>query len=151
VSTEMIVSVFKPMLKKFSTSESGVAAVEMGIMTPFLVFGLVMMLDVGLAINERMNLDQDVRAGVQAAVSNITEPGDIQSLILATAADDAQNMTVSVARRCTCGSVASSCTATLCSGGTPPFVFLDISAQKLHRGIIFPDYTLDSETSVQIR
>ncbi len=146
----MILSSFKKMLKKFSTSNSGVAAVEMGIMTPFLVFGLVMMLDVGLAINERMNLDQDVRAGVQAAVSNITEPSAIQSLMLATAADEAQNMTVSVAKRCTCGSVSSSCTA-LCSGGTPPFVFLDISAQKLHRGIIFPDYTLDSETSVQIR
>jgi Flp pilus assembly protein TadG len=70
-------SMLQKTLKKFSGSNSGVAAVEMGIMTPFLVFGLVMMLDVGLAINERMNLDQDVRAGVQAAVSNITEPSDI--------------------------------------------------------------------------
>jgi Flp pilus assembly protein TadG len=47
----------------------GAAAVEFAIVAPLLLFGLIAMIDTGVMATTRMEMDRNVRAGAQAAMS----------------------------------------------------------------------------------
>ena len=135
--------------KRFLKENSGVAAVEMAMLSPLLMFGMVAMMDVGVAVSERMELDRSVRSGVQAAISNVSDLTEIKSVVLASAENN-EKMSVAIDKNCSCGSIAASCTA-LCTGDEPPSVYIDIKASRLHIGMIMPDLNLESESRVQLR
>ena len=133
----------------FFGSKEGNAAIEFGLVAPMLVLGLVLMLDVGFALGERMELDRNLRAGVQASMSNVSDLDAIRDVVLA-AADDPANITVTVNRTCSCGGVAVSCTA-WCTPDEPAAVFINLSAVQNYDGMMLPPGTLVSQTHVQIR
>ena len=134
---------------RIARDTSGVAAIEMGLLAPILVAGLVMMLDAGIAVNERMKMDRYLRAGVQATMSRITDPIDIKNSVMA-ATEGASGISVAVDRVCSCGSTVTVCT-NWCTGNTPPSVVMFIKATKQQTNIMLPDMTLESETHVQLR
>ncbi len=134
---------------RIARDTSGVAAVEMGLLAPILVAGLVMMLDAGIAVNERMKMDRYLRAGVQATMARITDPNDIKNSVLA-ATEGATGITVAVDRVCSCGSTVTVCT-NWCTGNTPPSVVMFIKATKQQTNMMLPNMTLRSETHVQLR
>ena len=121
----------------------------MGLTTPFLIAGLVVMLDIGLAVNERMELDRNVRAGVHAVMARVTEPDDIESAIEASAGGSS-GITIDVSKVCSCGNTVTACT-NWCSGSTPPSVVINIKATKPQTGFMLPELTLESESHVQLR
>jgi Flp pilus assembly protein TadG len=133
----------------FSRSESGNSAVEFGLTAPFLIIALIMMLDVGIAVETRMEMDRNVRAGVQAVMSQINDPDAIRDLVLA-ATNGSENVSVNVNKTCSCGSTATSCTS-WCSAQEPPSVFVNISAIQPFSGLMLPTFQLESETHVQLR
>ena len=133
----------------FLKNHDGVAAVEFGLAAPMLFTGLLLMLDVGLAIGDRMELDRNVRAGVQATMVNVSDLTAIRDVILSTA-DNPDSLTVNVERNCSCGGVAVSCTA-WCTTDEPPSVFINISAVQDYEGLLLPAMTLDAVTHVQLR
>jgi Flp pilus assembly protein TadG len=135
--------------RRFSGSESGVAAVEMGLVAPILLFGLLLMLDVGVAVAERMDLDRNVRAGVQAAMAHINDPDAVKDVVVASL-NGAQGVVVTVNKTCACGSTSTACTS-WCSAQEPPSVFVNISAVKDYSGLWLPEIELKSETHVQLR
>lgn len=55
--------------------EDGVSAVEFGLIAPILFVSLLAMVDVGLAIAERMSIDSVLRAGAQEAMD---DPGETE-------------------------------------------------------------------------
>lgn len=128
---------------------SGVAAVEMALIAPVLILGLLMMLDVGFAVRERVNLDHSTRTGAQAVMSNLNDETEISDIVLA-AANEPQSVTIAVERTCSCGGTQVDC-SNWCSATEPPSVFLNISAAKQHKGFLLPAFTLESQTHVQIR
>ena len=130
-------------------NDHAIAAVEFGLLAPMLVLGLVLMLDVGFAIGQRMELDRNVRAGVQATMSNINDLTAVRDVVLSTA-DAPDELTVTVNRTCSCAGAAAPCT-TWCAGGEPPSVFVNISAVQDYEGVMLPPITLDSDTYVQLR
>ena len=130
-------------------SREGVAAIEMGLVTPIVVIGFLLMADLGMALGERMDLDRYVRAGAQAVMSLVTEPTEVKDLVLASS-DGAKDVTVTVDKSCSCGSTATGCTS-LCSAQAPPSVFINISATKPYSGFMLPAFTLESRTHVQVR
>ena len=135
-------------LAAFVASRKGNAAVEFGTCTPFLLVALVMMVDVGLALGARMEMDRNVRAGVQAAMSNITDVDAIRGIIETTKGLDEVSVTVN--QTCSCGGAAAACTS-WCSADEPPSVFINISAVQPYSGLMLPSFTLNSETHVQLR
>jgi Flp pilus assembly protein TadG len=135
--------------RRFSGSESGVAAVEMGLVAPILLFGLLLMLDVGVAVAERMDLDRNVRAGVQAAMAHINDPDAVKDVVVASL-NGAQGVVVTVNKTCACGSTSTACTS-WCSAQEPPSVFVNISAVKDYSGLWLLPIELKSETHVQLR
>jgi Flp pilus assembly protein TadG len=136
-------------LKFLAKEESGVAAVEMGLIAPLLAIALVLMLDVGIAVAERMELDRDVRAGAHMAMSQVNEPDAIKNIIVASAGG-AQNLLVAVDKTCSCGGAVVQCTS-WCSAQEPPSVFINIRASKPHSGLIMPAFSVGSQTRVQLR
>lgn len=134
--------------RRFSGSESGVAAVEMALVAPILLFGLLLVLDVGIAVAERMDLDRNVRAGVQAAMANINDPDAVKDVVVASL-NGAQGVSVTVTKTCACGSTGTACTS-WCSAEEPPSVFVNISAVKPHSGRML-SVVLESKTHVQLR
>lgn len=137
--------------RRFSGSESGVAAVEMGLVAPFLLVGLLFMLDVGQAVGARMDLDRNVRAGVQAVMAHINDPDAVKDVVLASL-NGAQGVSVTVTKTCKCGSTGTACTS-WCSlqDQEPPSVFVNILAVKPYSGPMLPALVLKSETHVQLR
>ncbi len=135
--------------RAFTKNESGNSALEFGLTAPFLIIALVMMLDVGIAVETRMELDRNVRAGAQAAMSQINDSNAIRDLILASA-NGSRNVSVTVDKTCSCGSTATPCTS-WCSAQEPPSVFVNISAIQPYSGLMLPTFQLESETHVQLR
>lgn len=139
--------------KRIWNDTSGVSAVEFAFLAPMLIGGFLMMVDMGVAVAERMEMDRNVRAGAQAAMSLNNDTSAIRSIVLASAGSPA-DLTVDVASGCFCDSVASACTA-LCTSGEEPEVFVDISASRPFNGIvarhILPELVLNSDTRVRLR
>jgi Flp pilus assembly protein TadG len=136
-------------LFRFLKCDRGVAAIEMGIFAPILIVGTILMADVGLAVGARMDLDRNVRAGVQAAMSNVSDLNAIKDVVMASA-EQSTAISVAVNKTCTCGSVVTSCT-TWCEPEVPPSVFINISATEAYDGLMLPALKLESKTHVQLR
>ena len=129
--------------------DAGVAATEFAIFAPMIIFGLLTMVDIGGAIAERMEMDRNVRAGAQAAMSLNNDVSSIEEIILAST-EEPENLTVAVNMQCLCSEASAVCT-TPCPDATAPGVFVEISTQQAYDGIIIPERTLTSQTRVQIR
>lgn len=139
----------KKTLLKIIRDERGVAGIEMALVTPFLVLGLLLMVDVGIAIGERLDLDHSTRTGAQAVMANLNDTMQISSLMLASTRAP-EDVTVSVEKTCACGGTTVECTS-WCSAEEPPSVFMNISAARLHDGFLLPPFNVESRTHVQIR
>ena len=144
-------------------SKSGSSAVEFAVGAPVLLVGLVIVTDVGLAVNDRMNLDQSVRAGAEFAMNDVDDETTLEDMVKSAATgaygdalgdvDSAEIPTVDVTKLCECPDspgVAVSCT-TICTGDLPPSVYYDFIASRSYQGIFIPDFTMATEMKVQVR
>ena len=153
---------FKALARKFRRDDKGVAAMEFGLIAPILFFGLLSAIDVGLAVNERMDVNHVLRAGAEAAINSSDE--DVVLAVMA--ATGGQNMTVStngqgaagdlsvsVDQYCACPNateVAVSCT-TICPGSVPTYVYYQIDGSKTYTGMFIPNISFAPSMRVQIR
>ena len=126
----------------------GIAAVEFAIGAPVLIFGVLAMIDAGMAAATRMEIDRNVRSGAQAAMSLNNDPAAIRSIVLAAAGEPA-DLSVDVAKVCECEGAEASCTVP-CDSGEAPSVFFDIAGQRPYAGILV-DLAINSRARVQIR
>lgn len=135
-------------LRSLLLDRRGTSALEVSLLAPLLVLGLLSMADMGLGIGARMELDRVVRSGVQAALSLNNDAAAIQTLALAASASP-EGLEVEVQRVCACAAAVTYCTAT-CGGGAPS-VYYDIAALRRHDGLIFGDWDIASRTRIKIR
>jgi pilus assembly protein CpaE len=152
-------------IASLQSKEDGVAAIEFALFTPILFFSLLATIDIGMAVNERMIVDQALRAGAEQAMY---DPG---ASIVETVAEDAARqaftvdgtggslgaMTVNVTEFCACPSatstaVACSTTCTTAAGGTTsPYKYYTLAGQKTYNSIIIPSMTFNSTMTVLVR
>jgi Flp pilus assembly protein TadG len=137
------------MIRRLLRDERGLSAIELGLLAPLLILGLLAMIDIGISWTTRMEMDRNVRAGAQAAMSLNNDGNAIRAIVLASAAEP-EGLAVEVGRTCSCAAVAASCAAT-CSGGGAPSVFYAITARRDVDGIFLGERTLESTTRIQIR
>ena len=148
----------------FFRNKSGSSAVEFAIGAPMLLVGLVIVVDIGLAVNDRMKLDQSVRSGAEFAMNNVEDTDVLEDMVKSSATgsygstqwsnlDSYKVPTVNVTKLCECPDspgVAVTCT-TICTGDLPPSVFYDFLASKDYKGIFIPDFTMETTMKVQVR
>ncbi|MEZ5920889.1 MAG: TadE/TadG family type IV pilus assembly protein [Parvularculaceae bacterium] len=153
-------------VRNYFYNKSGSAAVEFAIAAPVLLLGLVIVTDLGLAIRERMSLDQATRAGADFAM-NGADQQTIENLVTAAARGvygsqpgDVNNNylpIVTATETCECPNnrgVVVSCT-TICTSANsqsePPYLFWSIMARQQYDGLLIPDFRMQSEIKVQVR
>lgn len=128
--------------------------VEFAIIAPVLVMAVLSTADIGFAIHESFEIDQALRNGAEAALS---DPGkaEIDAVLAAVdATGGGQYATVwSVDRYCACQESAGAPTScsTTCSGDRPTAIFYDISGVRAYPGILLPARDLVRSASVQVR
>lgn len=149
--------------RKFFPAREGSSAIEFAVGAPVLLIGLIIVTDIGLAVSERMQLDQSVRAGAEFAMNNVEDETTLEDMVKSAATgaygdqlndvDSTEIPTVDVTKVCECPDaqgVAVSCTD-VCTGDLPPSVFYGFVASKAYQGIFIPDFTMATEMKVQVR
>lgn len=147
----------------FGHNKAGSSAVEFAVGAPVLLIGLIIVTDVGLAVSERMGLDQSVRAGAEFAMNSVEDEATLEDMVKSAATgaygDDLNDIDsndvpeVDVTKSCECPDspgAAVDC-STLCTGELPPSIYYDFLASKDYRGIFVPDFTMQTEMKVQVR
>ena len=161
----------KPMMSiqkkiaKLKSQDDGVAAIEFGLFTPVLFFSLLATIDVGMAVNERMLVDQALRAGAEQAmydpgsstVQSVVEDAGRLAFNVNGSGGSLGTMTVTVTEYCACPSastvqVSCSTTCTTSAGGAEaPYKYYTVAGQKTYDSIVIPAMTFNSTMTVQVR
>lgn len=149
--------------RNFLRARSGSSAVEFAVGAPVLLIGLIIVTDIGLAVGERMSLDQSIRAGAEFAMNNVEDETTLEDMVRSAETgaygtalgdvDSSEIPTVDVTKICECPDapgVTVSCT-NVCTGDLPPSVFYGFVASKAYQGIFIPDFTMQTEMKVQVR
>jgi Flp pilus assembly protein TadG len=134
-------------MRRLLSCTKGAGMLEFALFAPMVALGLLVMTDIGIAIGTRMELDRNVRAGAQAAMSLNNNPDSIAGIVRTSSTAP---ITVNVTEVCACGGAATVCTAQ-CASGDPPSNFFEIRATRQQDGLILGTRTIRSETRVQIR
>lgn len=143
-------------LARFRRDEAGLSTIELALAAPFLVFAMLGLVDIGLAVSERMVLDRVLRGAAQVAMD---DPGQavVTSVVEQSAgssfAEAASPPVFSVERYCACleaSGVAVVC-STLCDGDLPASIFYRLDAAHSRAGLILPPIGLSTSAQVQIR
>jgi pilus assembly protein CpaE len=150
-------------LNTFVKARDGSSAIEFAIAAPMLILSLITVTDIGLAMQQRMNLDQSVRAGAEFAMNNVSDVETIKEMVKSAATgsygqqrndvtSNAPTVTVPPSY-CECPDAKGTVVPCdqLCTGDVPPSIFYDISATRLYDAIFIPDFTLASQITVQVR
>lgn len=154
--------------------EGGASATEFALLAPILVFSFLAMVDIGRAVFEKIAIDQSLRAGFEAAMS---DPGEATvNDIVADAAGEmfkvkssrgtggqgensgyqsgsTDTLSISVRRYCACPKdleTSISC-STRCTATTFPYAFYAMDAWKHFDGVLLPRFGLSGEIKVQVR
>ncbi|WP_299651994.1 TadE family protein [uncultured Jannaschia sp.] len=142
------------MIRRRRDPAAGSAAIEFAIIAPVLILAVLSTADIGLAIHESFEIDQALRNGAEAALS---DPGTVRVETILGAVDRTgggqAETTWSVSRFCACPEmpeVVAICSTT-CSTQRPTAIFYRIDGMRAYSGILLPDRDLTRSASVQIR
>ena len=127
-------------LRGFRRSVAGVAAVEMALLAPFLTVALLGLTDTGLAVAQRMRLNDAAQQGALYGLVRNPIQGDVSGIIAAVGSGEpGTNRVVNVQLFCECiAGTAVACT-TVCAGGDQRRRYLDVKAtENYHTLFAYP-------------
>lgn len=119
-------------LARLSSDESGIAALEFALVAPVLLLGLVGVLDLGIAVYEKMELDNAVQAGARYATVNGWDAQGIQNAVQSATGLVGVGDVPAPAESCGCpdgAAVAAAICGAPCPGGGIAGTYVTISAQ----------------------
>jgi pilus assembly protein CpaE len=140
------------LLGRLQRCVAGVSAVEFAILSPVLVLGAFGMIDTGMAIYQRMMMNQVLRAGAQPAlqgqnesvVMDVLEATAAPNFTLADgeAAGDELKLKVETSYACPGDSDAAVMSGASCESGEAALRFYRLTAEKDFQGVLLPEFTL---------
>jgi Flp pilus assembly protein TadG len=139
------------LVRALRSNRSGVAAAEFALIAPVMLILLLGVYDIGNAIQQRLQLEQAVRAGAQYALSWPDQISGIKAAITA-ALPSSWNATVD-ANYCHSGTspasspASPSCPAATCSGSTTE-TLVTLCASTTSTAFLFPSVAGNSVTYV---
>lgn len=136
----------------------GVSAVEFSLLSPVLVTGALATTDAGMAVYQKMMITQALRSGAHSAIAAESE-AQVLTILQATAADNFTvasgspspgELAVNVDSYCVCPSDMATqvaCT-TVCTGGTSPNQFYQLTATQEFQSVLLPHFNLSGSIDV---
>lgn len=153
-------SLFRPW--RLPPDERGASAVEFALVAPVLVVACLATVDLGMAISQKMDVDQSLRAASQGAMLDLGED-EVEDLAKAVAAENstiapdsgaaATDLDITVDRFCACPesvSAAVDCESGTCADEASPYVFYRLTAEKEFASLFLPAIPISSSLLVQI-
>ena len=131
------------------SDERGVAAIEFAFVVPVLAFACLAAADCGLAINEKMQLDDSLRAASESAMGDLGED-EVQDVLDAVASG---SLETDVERFCACPEDVNSavdCDSGTCAGGEDPYLYYRLSGQTEHVTFLLPNIPISASLLVQV-
>lgn len=145
------------LMGRLARDRAGASAIEFALIAPMICAGLLSVVDVGRAVNERMLLDGVLRAGALVAMS---DPGVAAVSGAIGIVDSGQGtaaqrgrLTLDVERYCACldeTEMALACNAT-CAGSLQTAIFYRLAGSTTFDGMLLPRISLGAESRVRIR
>ncbi len=139
---------------RFLKSENGVSAVEFAIVAPILILGVLSTADIGFEVSDRMEIDQALRNGAEAALD---DPGTLvlQAVLEAspTTVTGPEAISWAIDRMCVCpesNSTSVDCFAT-CQDDQPTEIYYEIEGSRDAVRILLPQKVVSRSVSVQVR
>ena len=148
--------------RRATADERGASAVEFALVAPVLVVACLATVDLGMAISQKMDVDQSLRAASQGAMLDLGED-EVEDLAKAVAAENstiapdsgaaATDLDIAVDRFCACPesvSAAVDCETGTCADEASPYVFYRLTAEKEFASLFLPAIPISSSLLVQI-
>jgi len=132
---------------------SGTSGIEFALVAPVLILGVLATADVGFSIHESFRIDQVLRNGAEAA---LTDPGEsrVEAVLAAVGASGGQGSTLwDVDRYHICPeSPGARMNAPIpCANNQPTAIFYQITGVRAYSGILLPPRDLTRSASIQVR
>lgn len=147
----------------FAGDKRGTSAIEFAFCAPILIIGLLIVTDIGLALNERMLLDQATRAGAELAMNSVDHETTLENMVVSAATgaygqdlndvDSSDIPEVDAMQFCECPDApgtAVTC-SNLCTGDIVPSTYWSFLTSKDYNGVFVPTFELTTELTVQTR
>lgn len=154
--------------RRLVEDEDGASAIEFALVAPVLVLACLATVDVGLAIGQKMDIDQTLRAASEGAMLDLGRD-EVQDLAEAIAAENstvassgedesdqssATDLEVTVDRFCACpesASTAVDCDSDSCVDSKTPYVFYRLTAEKEFASLFLPAIPISGSVLVQVK
>jgi Flp pilus assembly protein TadG len=153
--------------RSIASDEGGAPAIEFAILAPALVLACLATVDIGLAINEKMQIADSLRAASNGAMRDLGEdivrelaedtaaenpnlappdPGDLTG-------DPSEHLVVTVDRSCACPESASTevdCDTEMCMDAAKPYAYYRLTGAKEYKPFLLPKFNIGSSLLVEI-
>ena len=136
---------------------SGASAIEFALIAPMICAGLLSVVDVGRAVNERLMLEGVLRAGALMAMSDPGVAAVSQTIGFVDSGQGAAaqrgGLTLDVERYCACldeTETPLACNAP-CAGSSQTAIFYRLAGSTTYEGMFLPRISLGAESRVRIR
>ena len=147
------------LLMRAAGNTSGAAAIEFGVIVPMLALMVTAVIDLGLGIYSKMQLEDAAQAGVEWAIRNGFDANAISTAV--SSATNSSKITTSPApmQYCGCASGSSITSATCgspCPGGTQAGTYVTVSAQAtfnttLNYPMVPSTYTFATQSTARLQ
>jgi Flp pilus assembly protein TadG len=137
----------------------GAISVEFAIFAPALVLLLVSVLDLGMGVYRKMQVQNAAQAGAAYAVLHGFTVSSIQDAVTSATSFSSVSASPAPSKFCGCASNSGVATATCgstCSGGSSPGTYVTVSAQGTYNTLLpYPmvpnSYTLTAQSTVRLQ
>jgi Flp pilus assembly protein TadG len=137
----------------------GAISIEFAIFAPTLVLMLVCVLDLGMGIYRKMQVQNAAQAGAAYAVLHGFTVSSIENAVTSATSFSGVSASPAPSEFCGCASTSGVATATCsstCSGGSSPGTYVTVSAQATYTTILpYPvvpnSYTLTAQSTVRLQ
>ena len=132
-------STLRHFFARVAGDQSGAAAIELGLLAPVLTLMMVSMIDIGLGVYRKMQVEDAAQVGVQYAMRNPFDANAISNAVIS--ATNFSSITASPAplQFCGCATVSGintvSC-GTTCPGGAVAGTYTTVSAQATYSSLL---------------
>jgi Flp pilus assembly protein TadG len=136
----------------------GVAAVELSLLAPLLIFMLVATFDLGMGLYRKMQVQNAAQAGAQYAIAHGFS-SSLASVVTGATTFSGISATPAPSKFCGCpanaGVTVADCTST-CTGGTAPGTYVTVSSTGAYNTILpYPmipnSFTITAQSTVRIQ
>jgi Flp pilus assembly pilin Flp len=134
---------------RLARDESGVSAIEFGLVVPMIAGSLLGLVELGTVVFERTDMHGAVRAGAQYIMDGGTDLNQARTVVLTSWTTKPEGAVVNVSKFCLCDEVVHACN-TPCSDMSVPEAYTRVEALAVLGGVVY-SYGTSADDTVRIR